>query len=318
MAKSRTTEASAPLLLVTGMSGAGKSTALKALEDIGYEVVDNLPLSLLKRLLAMHGKSPEGGDDRPLAVGIDARTRAFDAESVVARIKKLRERGIDARVLFVDCTGGELVRRFSETRRRHPLALDRPAADGIAREREVLAPLRRWADIVIDTTDCSVHDLRRAVREKFARERGSGLTLTLMSFGFARGLPRDADMVFDVRFLANPHWQSALRPLTGLDPPVADYIAGDTAFADAFERIAGLLLSLIPSYKREGKAYLTIAIGCTGGRHRSVFVAERLAQRLRAAGHALNIVHRDMSGHSEGVDADAGAAVANEGEREPA
>lgn len=308
----------APLLLVTGMSGAGRSTALKALEDNGFEVVDNLPLSLLKRLLAVHDKTLTGSDsDRPLAVGIDARTHAFDAESVVSHIKTMRERGIDARVLFIDCAGGELVRRFSETRRRHPLALDRPAADGIAREREVMAPLRRWADIVIDTTDFSVHDLRRAIREKFARHRRGELTLTVMSFGFARGLPRDADMVFDMRFLANPHWQPNLRPLTGKDEAVGRYVASDPAYVDAFERISSLVLSLIPSYRREGKAYLTIAIGCTGGRHRSVFVAERLAETIRAAGYTLNIVHRDMSGHSEGVEAE-GFALPDHGERLPA
>lgn len=308
----------APLLLVTGMSGAGRSTALKALEDNGFEVVDNLPLSLLKRLLAVHDKTLTGSDsDRPLAVGIDARTHAFDAESVVSHIKTMRERGIDARVLFIDCAGGELVRRFSETRRRHPLALDRPAADGIAREREVMAPLRRWADIVIDTTDFSVHDLRRTIREKFARHRRGELTLTVMSFGFARGLPRDADMVFDMRFLANPHWQPNLRPLTGKDEAVGRYVASDPAYVDAFERISSLVLSLIPSYRREGKAYLTIAIGCTGGRHRSVFVAERLAETIRAAGYTLNIVHRDMSGHSEGVEAE-GFALPDHGERLPA
>ncbi|MBL8647028.1 MAG: RNase adapter RapZ [Sphingosinicella sp.] len=308
----------APLLLVTGMSGAGRSTALKALEDNGFEVVDNLPLSLLKRLLAVHDKTLTGSDsDRPLAVGIDARTHAFDAESVVSHIKTMRERGIDARVLFIDCAGGELVRRFSETRRRHPLALDRPAADGIAREREVMAPLRRWADIVIDTTDFSVHDLRRTIREKFARHRRGELTLTVMSFGFARGLPRDADMVFDMRFLANPHWQPNLRPLTGKDEAVGRYVASDPAYTDAFERISGLVLTLIPSYRREGKAYLTIAIGCTGGRHRSVFVAERLAETIRAAGYTLNIVHRDMSGHSEGVEAE-GFALPDHGERLPA
>ncbi|WP_374596820.1 RNase adapter RapZ [Sphingosinicella sp.] len=308
----------APLLLVTGMSGAGRSTALKALEDNGFEVVDNLPLSLLKRLLAVHDKTLTGSDsDRPLAVGIDARTHAFDAESVVSHIKTMRERGIDARVLFIDCAGGELVRRFSETRRRHPLALDRPAADGIAREREVMAPLRRWADIVIDTTDFSVHDLRRTIREKFARHRRGELTLTVMSFGFARGLPRDADMVFDMRFLANPHWQPNLRPLTGKDEAVGRYVASDPAYVDAFERMSGLVLSLIPSYRREGKAYLTIAIGCTGGRHRSVFVAERLAETIRAAGYTLNIVHRDMSGHSEGVEAE-GFALPDHGERLPA
>jgi UPF0042 nucleotide-binding protein len=302
-----------PLLLVTGMSGAGKSTALKALEDEGFEVVDNLPLSLLRRLLATHERPLADGSDRPLAVGIDARTRAFDAESVVGRIKSMRAAGADARVLFVDCAGGELVRRFSETRRRHPLAQDRPAADGIAREREILAPLRRWADIVIDTTDYGMHDLRRAIRDKFGRIGDGGLTLTVMSFGFARGVPRDADMVFDMRFLANPHWQDELRPLTGLDAAIGAFIERDPAFADAFERLSGLLISLIPSYVREGKSYFTIAIGCTGGRHRSVYVAERLAEALKAAGYSLNLVHRDMSGHSEGAEVDAGTRARPKG-----
>ncbi|MEO0501092.1 MAG: RNase adapter RapZ [Pseudomonadota bacterium] len=302
------TEHRPSLLIVTGMSGAGKSTALRALEDRGYEVVDNLPLSLLDRLLKLESTAEFA--ERPLAVGIDARTRAFAAEKVVKRIKRLREHGNDARVLFLDCAGGELVRRFSETRRRHPLALDRPATDGIARERETMAPLRRWADIVIDTTDDSVHDLKRTIGEKFG-DTDTELTLTLMSFGFARGVPRDADMMFDMRFLANPHWVERLRPLTGLDPAVGDYIAEDEAFQDAFSRISGLIRSLLPAYRREGKAYLTVAIGCTGGRHRSVYVTERLAGDLRASDVQPNVVHRDVFGHSEGAETESvGAGVA--------
>ena len=283
------------------MSGAGKSTVLKALEDLGYEAVDNLPLGLLRRLLAT--PDGDGGGDRPLAFGMDTRTRAFDADGVVQTLKSLRDRGeLDVHVLFLDCSGDELTRRFSETRRRHPLALDRTAADGIARERELLAPLRRWADVVIDTTDYSTNDLRRVVRTRFAGHMRDHLTLTLMSFGFARGIPRDADLVFDLRFLSNPHWQVDLRPLTGKDSAVGDYIASDPGFEPAFDRIADLLLFLLPRYRQEGKAYLTVGFGCTGGRHRSVFVTERMAERLRQQGHSPSVVHRDLKG--QGVDAE--------------
>jgi UPF0042 nucleotide-binding protein len=302
------------ILFVTGMSGAGKSTALKALEDIGYEAVDNMPIRLVKRLLQVEDSGEHGG--RPLAVGIDARTRGFDAEDVVERIKKLRaDSGLDLRVLFLDCAGGELTRRFSETRRRHPLALDRPAADGIAREREILAPLRRWADVVIDSTDYSTHELRRTVTETFARSEGTGLTLTCTSFGFARGIPRDADLVFDMRFLRNPHWELDLRPLTGLDPAVGAFVAADPAFDPAFERIAELLLMLLPRYAQEGKSYLTMAFGCTGGKHRSVYVAESMAARLRANGYEPSVVHRDLKGRG---DAAADIAELELGRREKA
>lgn len=281
------------LLVVTGLSGAGKSTALRALEDRGFETVDNLPLSLLTHLLETASNSRPLGA-RPIAVGIDTRTMSFDAEAVVAKLAALRDGGLNARLLFLDCTGGELIRRFSETRRRHPLAPDRPASDGIAREREILEPLRRAADTLIDTTGYSVHDLKAAMTSRFGRSGSGGLTLTLMSFGFSRGVPRDADMVFDMRFLQNPHWDDALRPQTGRDVPVGDFIARDPAFAPAFERIADLLTVLLPSYIREGKAYLTVAIGCTGGRHRSVYVTERLADHLRAAGAQPNVIHRDL------------------------
>ena len=216
------------ILLVTGMSGAGKSTALKSLEDMGWEAVDNLPLLLLNRLLVT--KLPEGAsDDRPLAFGIDSRTRGFDAQEIVERIKAMRERGDDIATVFLDCGGSELERRYSETRRRHPLALDRPASDGIARERELLSPLRRWADHVIDTTSSTSNDLRLEMRTRFGERLSSAPTLSVLSFGFARGLPRNADLVFDMRFLRNPHWDDALRPMSGLDRQVADYVAADPA-----------------------------------------------------------------------------------------
>ncbi len=230
-----------------------------------------------------------------MARGSDARTGYFEADAIVERIGDLRAEGVEITLVFLDCSGTELTRRFSETRRRHPLALDRPAADGIAREREIVAPLRRIADIVIDTSDYSVRDLRRALAGRFARAAVEPLTLTVLSFGFARGLPRDADLVFDMRFLANPHWDATLRPLTGDDPAVAAYVAADPAFAPAFEAIYDLLLLLLPRYGAEGKAYLTVAFGCTGGRHRSVYVARRMAERLAQAGWSGSVVHRDKA-----------------------
>lgn len=285
----------ARVLLVTGMSGAGKSTALKMLEDLGYEAVDNLPLALLDRLL----ESPDYAAQRPLAFGIDSRTRGFDADAIVRRLRTLREAGTDVDMLFLDCTGEQLTQRFSETRRRHPLALDRPVTDGIALERELLAPLRRWSDIVIDTTGLETPELRRALADRFSLDRGPKMTISCTSFGFARGLPRDADLVFDMRFLRNPHWEAALRPLTGEDAAVGAYIEGDPAFAPAFDRIAELLLSLLPGYVREGKSYLTVAFGCTGGRHRSVFVANRMAAVLAAAGFDASVAHRDRDRHGD-------------------
>jgi UPF0042 nucleotide-binding protein len=288
------------ILLVTGMSGAGKSTVLRTLEDLGWEVVDNLPLLLLDRLLS--APLPQGAErsGQPLAIGIGARTRDFDPERIVQRIKQLREEhGHDIGILFLDCAGGELERRYSETRRRHPLALDRPASDGIARERELLAPIRSWANRLIDTTSLTANELAQQVRTTFSGEQlGERLgepTLSVMSFGFARGLPRGADLVFDMRFLRNPHWVPELRPGTGLDVDVSAYIAGDPAYDAALAQIESLLLLLLPRYRAEGKSYVTIAFGCTGGRHRSVHVTERVAARLRGAGFSPTVAHRDLA-----------------------
>lgn len=284
------------ILLVTGMSGAGKSTVLRTLEDLGWEVVDNLPLLLLDRLLATALPPGSEGDRRPLAIGIGAQTRDFDPDRIVKRIKQLREdHGHDIGTLFLDCAGSELERRYSETRRRHPLALDRPAADGIAHERELLAPLRRWANRLVDTTTLSANELAQQVRTTFSREGLSGPTLSVMSFGYARGLPRDADLVLDMRFLRNPHWDATLRPCTGLDAAVGAYIAEDPAYKDAMAAIDALILLLLPRYRAEGKSYVSIAFGCTGGRHRSVHVAERMAARLRDAGFSPTVAHRDLA-----------------------
>lgn len=283
------------ILLVTGMSGAGKSTVLRTLEDLGWEVVDNLPLLLLNRLLDTDPPEGTDGDDRPLALGIGTRTRGFDADSIVRRIKKLRdERGYDIGTLYLDCSGAELARRYNETRRRHPLAQDRPARQGISRERELLEPLRQWANRLIDTTNMSSNELAQEIRSTFSVDGLGEPTLSIMSFGFARGIPANADFVFDMRFLRNPHWVDSLRPGTGRDRDVAAYVAADPAYADAMERIEGLMLALLPRYRAEGKSYVTIAFGCTGGRHRSVHVAERVAARLRGAGFSPTVAHRDL------------------------
>ena len=284
-----------PILLVTGMSGAGKSTVLKTLEDLGWEIVDNLPLLLLDRLLDTPPSQGQPDDTQPLAIGIGARTRDFDAGRIIRRIRDLSDQhGLAIGTLFLDCSGTELERRYSETRRRHPLALDRPAGDGIAREREMLAPLRDWANRLIDTTTLSANELAQQIRRSFARDDQGTPTLSIQSFGFARGLPRNADLVFDMRFLRNPHWDPVLRPGTGLDADVAAYVAADPAYEAAVGRIEDLLLLLLPRYRAEGTSYVSVAIGCTGGRHRSVHVAERIAGRLRAEGFSPTVNHRDL------------------------
>ncbi len=284
-----------PILLVTGMSGAGKSTVLKTLEDLGWEIVDNLPLLLLDRLLDTPPSQGQPDDTQPLAIGIGARTRDFDAGRIIRRIRDLSDQhGLEIGTLFLDCSGTELERRYSETRRRHPLALDRPAGDGIAREREMLAPLRDWANRLIDTTTLGANELAQQIRRSFARDDQGTPTLSIQSFGFARGLPRNADLVFDMRFLRNPHWDPVLRPGTGLDADVSAYVAADPAYEAAVGRIEDLLLLLLPRYRAEGKSYVSVAIGCTGGRHRSVHVAERIAGRLRAEGFSPTVNHRDL------------------------
>jgi UPF0042 nucleotide-binding protein len=278
------------IVIVTGMAGAGRSSCLRILEDLGFEAVDNLPFQLLSRLLRP-GELPE----RPLAVGIDSRTRGLVPEELVREIDAYRATGpASLSLVFFECSDRVLQQRFTETRRRHPLALDRPAMDGIALERPFLAPLKAAADLVYDTTETSLAELRRWVTSELGgAEAAQSFTLTILSFAFRRGLPREADLVFDMRFLDNPHYIDALRPLTGADPPVQEHIAADPEFAPTLERIEALLVPLLPRYRAEGKSYLTVAIGCTGGRHRSVFTAIELAARLRRAGWPATLLHRD-------------------------
>lgn len=284
------------LAIVTGMSGAGLSVALKALEDLGYEAVDNLRLSLLPMLLTQTRTAA-----RPLAVAIDTRTRDFAVDPLLREVEILRDDpDLEAGLLFLDCSGEALQRRFTETRRRHPLAIDRTVADGIEREKALLAPVKACADWTIDTTSLSLHDLRRLLTAQFALDGAPRLSIFVTSFSFRQGLPREADLVFDVRFLANPHWVPQLRALTGLDDAVAAHVAADPDFEIFFERMTGLLRPLLPRYNREGKSYLTIAVGCTGGRHRSVHVAERLGdwlrgQDIRGQDIRVGVNHRDLN-----------------------
>ncbi|WP_119460907.1 RNase adapter RapZ [Rhodospirillaceae bacterium SYSU D60014] len=279
------------VLLVTGLSGAGHTTALKILEDIGYEAVDNLPLSLLNGVT-------RGGNNfaRPIAIGVDSRTRDFTADALADQLNRLQaDPGLDVRLIFLTCSDEILRRRFTETRRRHPLALDRPVDDGIRKERLLLAPLRERADLVIDTTDLAINDLRRLLRGHFALDQKPTASIAVVSFSYRHGLPREADLVFDVRFLRNPHYVPSMRDLTGKDAAVGRFVETDPAFQPFFESITGLLLPLMPCFEREGKSYLTIAVGCTGGRHRSVFTAERLAEWLRGQGLEVSVRHRDMA-----------------------
>lgn len=280
------------LLLVTGMAGAGKSSALDALEDLGWETIDNFPVRMLERLVA----GPNEGTRGPLAIGFDSRTRGFVPANIITLVKKLGQRtDIALTFLFLDCTGGELERRFNETRRRHPLAAGRPVLEGITAERELLEPLRRWAEVMIDTTALTSNDLQARMRELFTpADSAAALTLTVSSFGFARGMPPLADLVFDMRFLDNPHWVPELREQTGQDAEVGAHIERDPAFAEAFARIRDLLLLLLPRYAGQGKPYVHVAFGCTGGRHRSVYTAERMAEALRGAGFSPTVRHRNL------------------------
>jgi len=278
-----------PLAVVTGLSGAGKTSALKALEDLGYEAVDNLPLSLLPALVGKLGKR-----NQPLAIGVDIRTRDFDVEPLIEELDGLvADRKAAVRLIFLDCDNEVLQRRFTETRRRHPLAADRPLMDGIRHERTLLARLRDRADPVIDTTDKTLAELGATLEENFGLDHAPGLAIFVLSFAYGRGLPREADLVFDARFLKNPYYDLDLRALTGQDAAIGAFVASDPDYARYFGGITAMLDLLLPRYESEGKSYLTIAIGCTGGRHRSVYIAEKLSEWLNARGQRVNLRHRD-------------------------
>ncbi|WP_426954677.1 RNase adapter RapZ [Muricoccus radiodurans] len=280
-----------PAILVTGLSGAGKSTVLRTLEDLGHETVDNPPLSVLGDLLSEAG-------DAPLAIGVDARTRGFDAELLRAGMEALHARGAQVELVFVTADPEVLARRFSETRRRHPLApggaLGASVADGIAREEALMAPLRGEADWLLDTSALALPALRQMIERRYGAGGAAGLSVAVQSFAYPRGLPREADLVFDLRFLRNPHYDPALRPLTGRDAPVAAFIASDPAWEPFWGRMTALLDPLWTAYAAGGKKYLTVALGCTGGKHRSVLAAERLATHLTRNGWPVDLTHREL------------------------
>ncbi len=280
------------LAVVTGLSGAGRSTAAKCLEDLGWFVVDNLPPGLLTPMVEL-GERSHGAVDR-VAVVVDVRGRAFSSD-MRADLEQLERRGVAPRVLFLEASDESLVRRFDSVRRPHPLQGDGTLVDGIARERALLRDLRGEADLVLDTTTLNVHELRAKVVAAFADGRGSsGLQLTVLSFGYKYGLPVDADVVLDCRFLPNPHWVPELRPQTGRDAPVRDHVLSQDGAREFLDRAEGLMRLLAEGYVREGKRYAELAVGCTGGKHRSVTMAEQLVQRLAGPGVAVAVVHRDL------------------------
>lgn len=277
------------VVLVTGASGAGRSTAIRALEDFGYEVIDNLPMRLIPRV--MHA----GPHDHPLALGIDVRTRGFSSDALAETVDSLLgDPALDVELLFLDCRADVLARRYSETRRRHPLARDDDPVRGIEREIALLAPVRERADVLIDTSDLTVHELKAEIQRWVGIAEGEALSISVQSFSYKRGVPRGLDLVFDVRFLQNPHWEPALRPLTGFDVGVSDYVKADPRFPEFYERLKGLVDFLLPAYAQEGKAHLAIGFGCTGGRHRSVTLAETLAVSLADDGWRVSIRHREL------------------------
>ena len=277
------------LILVTGPSGAGRSTAISALEDLGVETIDNLPLSLLPRLL----EGPPLG--RTIALGVDVRNRDFTASSLIDLIDRLTARpDVTLEVLFLDARADVLVRRYSETRRRHPLAPSDPPLVGVEQEIDLLVPIKARADFLIDTSELTPHDLKQEIAQWMGATPSQRMAVSVQSFSYKRGVPRGIDFVFDCRFLRNPFWQPELRALNGRDAEVASYVAGDPRFDEFFEKVSGLITFLLPAHLAEGKAHLSIGFGCTGGQHRSVAVAEKLGDTLETAGWQISRRHREL------------------------
>jgi len=284
------------LVMVTGPSGAGRSSAINTLEDLGFETIDNLPMSLIPRLL-------DGPPlPQPLALGLDVRNRDFSSEALIELVDKLhRTPKVRAELLFIDCNIDTLLRRYSETRRRHPLSPDSSPMTGIETELEILAPVRDRADVLIDTSNLTPHNLRAELTRWFAPTSGAPMALSIQSFSYKRGLPRGMDMVFDCRFLANPHWEPTLRALDGRDPDVAAHVAADPRFSEFFNRVRDLILSLLDAFVDEGKTSLTIGFGCTGGKHRSVALAEKMTQALAEQGWRVSKRHRELDRRQSSV-----------------
>lgn len=277
------------LVLVTGPSGAGRSTAVNALEDLGYEAIDNIPLSLVPRLIE-GPPSPQ-----PIALGLDVRNRDFAAGTLIELIDRLtRNPAVHLRVLYLDCQPGVLIRRYSETRRRHPLAPTESPEEGIEREMDLLAPVKVRADDLIDTSDLTVHGLKAEVTRWFGAGQGPHLAVSVQSFSYKRGLPRGVDMVFDCRFLTNPHWTLALRPLDGRDSAVVAHIRADPRFPEFYQKLKDMLVFLLPAHLAEGRSHVSIGFGCSGGQHRSVAVAEMMADALAETGWAVSKRHREL------------------------
>jgi len=277
------------LILVSGPAGAGRTTAIRSLEDLGFEAIDNLPLDLVKSVL-----KPKKASEK-IAIGLDTRGRDFTVEGLLGLLKSLSSlEHVDFELLYLSCTMEVLLRRYSETRRRHPLADGKSPHEGIEQELILLEPIRHKADILIETSELTPHDLRDSIKQLFLNTGVNLLSISLKSFSYKRGLPRGADITLDCRFLKNPHWQDELRDKTGLDPSVSEFVASDPKFSEFIERVTKLLLFLLPSFKEEGKSSVEIGFGCTGGIHRSVAVTETVAKKLADSGWNVSIKHREI------------------------